>query len=166
MEFESFSAKNVSDAITDACTRFGVPSDQLEYEVVEEGSSGFLGFASKNAVIKARVKGEESETKTAVSAPAEKKEDTAPAAEAKKEEVKEEAKTEAPKEEKTEAKVAAPAEKTSESEVSGDGTYTVKAGDTYYSLGKKFGVSGDKLKELNNGQELKTGQVIKVRDDQ
>lgn len=75
-------------------------------------------------------------------------------------------KGEAPKEEKTEAKEAAPAEKTSESEVSGDGTYTVKAGDTYYSLGKKFGVSGDKLKELNNGQELKTGQVIKVRDDQ
>ena len=57
MEYESFSARNVNDAITEACTKFGVPSDQLEYEVVEEGSNGFLGFAAKNAVIKARVKG-------------------------------------------------------------------------------------------------------------
>ena len=59
MEFEVFSAKNVNDAITEACTKFGVPSSQLEYEVVEEGSSGFLGFAAKDAMIKARVKSEE-----------------------------------------------------------------------------------------------------------
>ena len=63
MEFENFSAKNVNDAITEACTKLGVPSDQLEYEVIEEGSSGFLGFAAKNPVIKARVKGPESEKK-------------------------------------------------------------------------------------------------------
>ena len=59
MEFEVFSAKNVNDAITEACTKFGVPSSQLDYEVVEEGSSGFLGFAAKDAMIKARVKSED-----------------------------------------------------------------------------------------------------------
>ena len=59
MDFETFSAKTKSDAITEACTKLGVTSDRLEYEVVEEGSSGFLGFASKNAVIKARIKSEE-----------------------------------------------------------------------------------------------------------
>ena len=31
-------------------------SDKLEYEVIEEGSSGFLGIGSKPAVIKARIK--------------------------------------------------------------------------------------------------------------
>ena len=50
------SAKTVSDAITEACRKFGVTSDKLDYEVVEEGSSGFLGIGSKPAVIKAGVK--------------------------------------------------------------------------------------------------------------
>ncbi|MBQ8247470.1 MAG: protein jag [Lachnospiraceae bacterium] len=55
MEFMEFSAKTVQDAITNACQHFTVASDSLEYEVVEEGSSGFLGFNSKPAIIKARV---------------------------------------------------------------------------------------------------------------
>lgn len=59
MEFMKFSAKTVDDAITDACQHFSVSSDKLEYEVVEEGSSGFLGFNAKPAVINARVKEEE-----------------------------------------------------------------------------------------------------------
>lgn len=46
----------MGDAITDALVRLGVTSDQLEYEVVNEGSTGFLGFGSKPAVIKARKK--------------------------------------------------------------------------------------------------------------
>ena len=58
MDFKEFSAKTVDDAITDACKEFVVTSDKLEYEVVEEGSSGFLGIGSKPAVIKARVKEE------------------------------------------------------------------------------------------------------------
>ncbi|MCQ2550237.1 MAG: protein jag [Lachnospiraceae bacterium] len=58
MEFKEFSAKTVNDAITAACQEFTVTSDRLEYEVVEEGSSGFLGFNAKAAVIKARVKEE------------------------------------------------------------------------------------------------------------
>lgn len=56
MEFMEFSAKTVDDAITEACQNFLVSSDKLEYEVVEEGSSGFLGIGSKPALIKARVK--------------------------------------------------------------------------------------------------------------
>ena len=56
MEFIEVSAKTVSDAITEACQKLTVTSDKLEYEVVDEGSSGFLGIGSKPAVIKARVK--------------------------------------------------------------------------------------------------------------
>ena len=56
MEFIEVSAKTVSDAITEACQKLTVTSDKLEYEVVDEGSAGFLGIGSKPAVIKARVK--------------------------------------------------------------------------------------------------------------
>ena len=56
MEFMEFSAKTVNDCITEACQKFVVTSDKLEYEVVTEGSTGFLGFNAKPAVIKARVK--------------------------------------------------------------------------------------------------------------
>ena len=56
MEFIQISAKTVNDAITEACQRLTVTSDKLEYEVIEEGSSGFLGIGSKPAIIKARVK--------------------------------------------------------------------------------------------------------------
>ena len=56
MDFIEFSAKTVNDAITEACQKFVVTSDKLDYEVIEEGSSGFLGIGSKPAVIKARVK--------------------------------------------------------------------------------------------------------------
>lgn len=61
MELKEFSAKTVSDAITEACKYFTVTSDRLTYEVVEEGSSGFLGIGSKSAVIKAAIKEEEKE---------------------------------------------------------------------------------------------------------
>lgn len=57
MEYIDFTAKTVNDAITEACQKFVVTSDKLDYVVVEEGSSGFLGIGSKPAVIKARVKG-------------------------------------------------------------------------------------------------------------
>lgn len=56
MESIEVSAKTVSDAITEACQKLGVTSDKLDYEVVEEGSSGFLGIGSKPAVIKASKK--------------------------------------------------------------------------------------------------------------
>lgn len=56
MEYIEVSAKTVSDAITEACQKLGVTSDKLDYQIVEEGSSGFLGIGSKPAVIKAAVK--------------------------------------------------------------------------------------------------------------
>ena len=56
MEFQNFTAKTVDDAITEALIALGTTSDQIEYEVIEKGSSGFLGFNSKPAVIKARKK--------------------------------------------------------------------------------------------------------------
>lgn len=59
MEYEKFSAKALDDAITAACQHFLVTSDKLDYVVVEEGSSGFLGIGSKPYVINARVKEEE-----------------------------------------------------------------------------------------------------------
>ena len=56
MEFIEVSAKNVDDAITQATVQLGITSDQLEYEVLDKGSTGLLGIGSKNAVIKARKK--------------------------------------------------------------------------------------------------------------
>ena len=42
-EFIQFSAKTKNEAITKACIELGVSSDQLDIEVVSEGSSGFFG---------------------------------------------------------------------------------------------------------------------------
>lgn len=56
MEYIQVSAKTVNDAITEACQKLGVTSDKLDYQILEEGSSGFLGIGSKPAVIRAGVK--------------------------------------------------------------------------------------------------------------
>lgn len=53
-DFIQFSAKTKSEAITKACIELGVSSDQLEIQVVSEGSNGFFGIGSKPAVIKVR----------------------------------------------------------------------------------------------------------------
>lgn len=58
-EYIEVSGKTVSDAMIEACQKLGVTSDKLDYKVVEEGSSGFLGIGSKPAVIQATVKAEE-----------------------------------------------------------------------------------------------------------
>ena len=44
MEYIEVSAKNVDDAITEASIQLGTTSDQIEYEVIEKGSTGFLGL--------------------------------------------------------------------------------------------------------------------------
>ena len=56
MDFKEYSGKSVEDAVTNALVELGITSDKLEYEVVDNGSSGFLGFGSKPAVIKAKKK--------------------------------------------------------------------------------------------------------------
>ena len=56
MDYIEVSAKTVDDALTEALVTLGATSDQVEYEVIEKGSNGFLGIGSKNAVIKIRKK--------------------------------------------------------------------------------------------------------------
>ena len=42
-DFLEFSGKTLDDAIMAACEAYSVPGDRLEYEVVDQGSAGFLG---------------------------------------------------------------------------------------------------------------------------
>lgn len=56
MEFIEVSAKTVDDAITEASIKLGTTSDKIEVEVIEKGSTGFLGIKSKPVIIKARKK--------------------------------------------------------------------------------------------------------------
>ena len=66
-EYIEFSEKTLDDAITAACQKFGITSDKLDYEVVDQGSAGFLGFNARNAVIKARIReGEEAQARAVV----------------------------------------------------------------------------------------------------
>ena len=58
MDYITVTAKNLDDAITEALVQLEVTSDRLDYEVIEKGSDGFLGFGKKQAVIKARRKEE------------------------------------------------------------------------------------------------------------
>ncbi len=60
MDYIEVLGKTLDDAITEACQKLSVTSDRLDYEIVEKGSAGFLGIASKNAVIRARIKSDES----------------------------------------------------------------------------------------------------------
>lgn len=56
MEYKEFKGKTVDEAITAASLELGVASTELDYEVVEKGTSGFLGIGSKPAIIKAKKK--------------------------------------------------------------------------------------------------------------
>lgn len=57
MEVKEFKAKTVDEAITAAAVELGVSSDKLNYEVIDEGSRGFLGiFSGKPAVIRVTLK--------------------------------------------------------------------------------------------------------------
>lgn len=60
MEYQNFKGKTVEDALTNASIALGMTSDHISYEVIDKGSVGFLGFASKDAVIRVRL-GEDSE---------------------------------------------------------------------------------------------------------
>ena len=54
MDYIQVSAKTVEDAILEAAMKLATTREHLEYEVIEKGSAGFLGFGAKAAVIKAR----------------------------------------------------------------------------------------------------------------
>ena len=52
MNFVEISAKNVDDAISTALDKLGASRDEVDIEVLEEGSKGFLGLGAKNAVVR------------------------------------------------------------------------------------------------------------------
>lgn len=54
MEYREFSGKTLEDAVTEAKISLEATSENLEYEVIEKGSTGFLGIGSKPAKIRAR----------------------------------------------------------------------------------------------------------------
>jgi spoIIIJ-associated protein len=57
MDMITVSAKTVDEAITKALIQLETTSDRLEYEIVEKGSNGILGFiGSKPAIIRAKKK--------------------------------------------------------------------------------------------------------------
>lgn len=56
MDFIRVTAKTVEDAITEASIQLGTSSDNIEYTVIEKGSSGFFGIGGKKAVIEAKKK--------------------------------------------------------------------------------------------------------------
>ena len=59
MDYIQVSAKTVEDAVLEAAMKLATTREHLEYEVIEKGSAGFLGFGAKNAVIKARALSDE-----------------------------------------------------------------------------------------------------------
>lgn len=56
MEFLEFSGKTIDDALTAAAIKLETSTDKIEFEVIEKGSNGILGFGSKPAKIKAKKK--------------------------------------------------------------------------------------------------------------
>ena len=100
MDYITVTAKNLDDAITEALVQLEVTSDRLDYEIIEKGSDGFLGFGKKQAVIKARRKEEE----PVVTVEAEKEEPAVKVEKIEKAEEKETVKTEIKKEIKKEHK--------------------------------------------------------------
>ena len=53
-EWKEYSAKTVDEALTNALVEMETTSDQVEYEILDKGSSGILGLLSKPAKIKVR----------------------------------------------------------------------------------------------------------------
>ncbi|MDO5154331.1 MAG: RNA-binding cell elongation regulator Jag/EloR [Eubacteriales bacterium] len=71
MEYMEFKAKTVEEAVTAASIEFGVTSSEIDYQIVDKGSTGFLGLGAKPAVIKAKkIEAQEAVEQTTASAPA------------------------------------------------------------------------------------------------
>ena len=51
-EWKEFTAKTVDEAVTEALVKLGLTSDQVKIEVLDKGSSGFLGIGAKPVKIK------------------------------------------------------------------------------------------------------------------
>lgn len=58
MKYVETSGKTVDDAITAALLQLGLPSEQVDIEIIQEGSKGVLGiFGAKDAIVRATAKG-------------------------------------------------------------------------------------------------------------
>lgn len=55
-DWKEFSGKTVEEALEAALAELGATADEINYEVVEEASTGFLGFNKKPAIIKVQKK--------------------------------------------------------------------------------------------------------------
>lgn len=56
MGYSEFRGKTVEEALTAASVALGIASTEIDFEVIDKGSSGFLGLGAKQAVIKAKKK--------------------------------------------------------------------------------------------------------------
>lgn len=56
MEYQEFTGKTLSDAVTNALIALETSRDNLEHEVIEKGSNGFLGIGARDAKIRAKLK--------------------------------------------------------------------------------------------------------------
>lgn len=56
MEYQEITGKTLSDAVTNALIALETSRDNLEYEVIEKGSNGFLGIGARDAKIRAKLK--------------------------------------------------------------------------------------------------------------
>ena len=62
MGYSEFKGKTVEEAITAASVSLGVASTDIDYEVIDKGSTGFSGIGAKQAVIKAKKKDDDDVT--------------------------------------------------------------------------------------------------------
>ncbi len=66
-EWIEVSAKTVDEAKQEAAIQLGTASDNIDFEVVDEGATGFLGINKKPAIVKASIKvSEETSTQETV----------------------------------------------------------------------------------------------------
>ena len=66
MRFVEKIAKTVDDAVTEALLELLVTRDEVEIEVIEKGTKGFLGIGSKDARVRVTVKAENQEEEQSV----------------------------------------------------------------------------------------------------
>src|SRR5271157_396667 len=55
MDSIEIEGKTIDEAIEKACSKFDVPREKLNIEIIAEGATGFLGLGSKKAKIKASI---------------------------------------------------------------------------------------------------------------
>ena len=63
MSSRRFTGKTESDAVMNAAMELGIPSTDLDYEVIDPGSNGFFGLFKKPAIIEVKEKVKEPEVK-------------------------------------------------------------------------------------------------------